>query len=213
MSRFLIGLLSCHKHRDRDLLALETWIPVARALGMRVVFLVGDGPGKWFPFQDGDYLHCPCPDTYPALPQKTRAFCRWALSQPDWTWLCKADNDTLIVPYRLQDCAQAIPEGVDYFGAEWKPKVAYASGGALFGLSRRATEIVARDLTARVGAEDLLVGKLLRRAGIPMHIDPRFVPFGNEQRRPLPDNGLITTHKIPDALWRETWAAFTPARI
>jgi hypothetical protein len=42
----------------------------------------------------------------------------------------------------------------------------------------------------------MLVGQVLRQAGIRLSIEPRFVPWGTMERRPRPDNDLITTHKV-----------------
>ena len=203
--RYLIGLLTCHAHRERDLLCLDTWVPVARQLGLRVVFLIGEGRFIQEPTLDGDYLRCPCPDDYRSLPMKTKVFCRWALTQPDWDILGKGDNDTLVIPERLAalDMGNAEYRGCEP-GSPWR---GYSSGGALYLLTRRAVEIVAERLKDQAGPEDQLVGRYLRRAGVKFTKDARFVPWGNAERRPMPDNHLITTHKIPESLWRETWAA------
>ena len=203
--RYLIGLLTCHAHRERDLLCLETWVPVARQLGMRVVFLIGEGRFIHDPTLDGDYLRCPCPDDYRSLPQRTRCFFRWALTQPDWDSVLKADNDSLVIPGRLAalDMGDAEYRGCEP-GHQWR---GYGSGGGGYLLTRRAVEIVAERLNDKTGAEDQLVGRYLRRAGVKFHQDARFVPWGSNDRRPKPDNDLITAHKIPESLWRETWEA------
>jgi len=199
----LIGLLTCHAHRERDALVDQTWKPVAEALGMRVVFLIGEGrdaPPTWL---DGDYLRIPCPDDYSHLPQRSAGFFRWALTQPDWQVCVKGDNDSLIIPERL---AAVSVEGVDYLGAEWKPGVNYASGGACYLLSRHATTIAAERLKERAGPEDLLVGKHLRRAGIKFTIDPRFDPWGRDP--PTPQNDKVTTHKLDRERWLACWGQF-----
>ena len=72
----------------------------------------------------------------------------------------------------------------------------YGSGGAGYFLSRRAAAIVAEKLTMATGAEDLLVGQILRAAGIPLSIEPRLIPFGSNERRPKKDNDLITLHGV-----------------
>lgn len=196
----LIGLLSCHAHRERDILCLDTWVPVARQLGLRVVFLVGDGrhaPATWL---DGDYLHCPCHDSYGALPGKSRAFFQWALTQPDWSHCVKADNDSLIIPERL---AAVDLVGVDYWGQE--PGIrwfGYASGAG-YALSRRAVEIASERLTEKQGSEDALVGKHLRRAGIPLTKDARVDPWG--KCPPTPGNHVVITHKLDRERWMACW--------
>jgi hypothetical protein len=199
----LIGLLSCHAHRERDLLVEQTWKPVAESLGMRVVFLVGDGrhaPATWL---DGDYLHCPCKDDYQSLPAKSAAFFRWANTLPDWTTTIKADNDSLIIPERLAAVQFA---GVDYWGQE--PGIhwwGYASGCG-YALSRRAVEHVAERMTERQGSEDLIVGRHLRRAGIPLTKDDRVDPWGKNP--PTPENHVVITHKLDQERWLACWGQF-----
>jgi hypothetical protein len=86
-------------------------------------------------------------------------------------------------------------------GAEWRPGVGYASGGAGYFLSRKAAAIVAERLASYpTGAEDLLVGRVLHSAGIEFSIDPRFVPFGSPDHRPRADNDLITLHAASEEL-------------
>ena len=161
-------------------------------IGMDAVFLLGvpnlPAPERW-----GDVLLLPCPDAYDNLPQRTRWFCRWALEQPGWDYLFKCDDDTFVAANRLTGYDAA---GRDYIGAEWRTGVGYGSGGGGYLLSRKAAEIVAEKLAQPVGAEDLLVGQVLREAGIPLSIEPRFVPFGDMIRRPAFGNDLITVHGV-----------------
>ena len=110
---------------------------------------------------------CPCPDDYPSLPQRTRWFCRWALAQNDWDYLFKCDDDTYVSITRLSLYDLA---GRDYVGAEWKPGVGYGSGGAGYFLSRKAATAVAERLEQPCGAEDALVGQVLRSAGLALSI-------------------------------------------
>lgn len=191
-SRILIGALSGWQHEDRRKACLRTWVADAEAAGIDVVFLLGC-PGLKKPQREGHLLRLPCPNDYPALPQRTRWFCRWALERADWDYLLKCDDDTYVCVRRLAayDLADR-----DYVGAEWWPGVRYGSGGAGYFLSRRAARIVAERLTRPHGAEDALVGRVLRRARVRLSIEPRLVPFGNTERRPRPDNDLITGHAL-----------------
>jgi len=160
---------------------------------MDAVFLLGAGEAVAAPVRIDDLLLLPCPDGYDALPQRTRAFCEWALARGDWDYLFKCDDDTYVAIDRL---AGFNPGRADYLGAEWTPGVEYASGGAGYLLSRRAAQIVAANLTAQTGAEDQLVGSVLRDAGVPFRKDDRFIAYGDRQRRPRPDNRMITTHAV-----------------
>jgi hypothetical protein len=195
-TRYLIGALSGWAYADRRKLCLETWFPDAAACGMDAVFLLGE-PAVLKPERHGPLLILPCPDAYRTLPQRTWQFVRWALARDDWDYLFKCDDDTYVSASRL---AAYDPQGRDYIGAEWRPNAGYGSGGAGYLLSRRAAEIVAGKTLAPLGAEDQLVGMRMRENGIPLTIDPRFVPWGSEERRPRADNDLITAHKFGDSL-------------
>ncbi len=223
--RILIGALSGWKYHDRRQRCLSTWMADGDRTGVQSVFLLGcpncTGPEELGPHA----LALPCPDDYPSLPQRTRWFCRWALggkdgapaqrvggrmkdecggmlhssfilppsSFPNWDYLFKCDDDTYVSIPRLLAYDLA---GRDYIGAEWRPGVGYGSGGAGYFLSRKAAGLVARELEQATGAEDLLVGEVLRAAGIRLSIDPRFVPFGSAEKRPRRDNDLITLHGV-----------------
>lgn len=193
MSRIIIGALSGWKYHDRRQRCLTTWMRDADELDVQAVFLLGC-PMIGQPEPLGLHaLACPCPDEYNTLPQRTLAFCRWALGQPNWDYLFKCDDDTYVSLPRLLAYDLA---GRDYIGAEWKPGVGYGSGGGGYFLSRKAAAIVAERLTQKTGAEDLLVGKMLREAGVAFSIEPRLVPFGSMDRRPMADNDLITLHGV-----------------
>lgn len=197
----IVGLLSCHAYTERQSLCRRTWIPAVQALGIDVVFLIG---GHDRVERRCDELWLPVPDTYRELPQKTIAFCKWAIQSTEATHLFKADDDTFIHPRRFTRFLAELPVNREYVGAEWRPRTRYASGGAGYVLSRRAAELVSKMHKLR-GAEDVEVGKYVQSKGVLFWIDRRFVPFGNEQKRPLPTNDLITTHKIPVNLWLDTW--------
>lgn len=197
----IVGLLACQALTDRRKLCRDTWLPEVQSLGIDVVFLIG---GHTHFERRGDELWLPCGDTYQQLPQKTTAFCRWATQETDATHLFKADDDTFIHPSRFAAFLAAVQPGQDYIGNEWKPRARYASGGAGYLLSRTAANIVAKMRKLR-GAEDVEVGYTMRNNGVQLRLDNRFTPFGNAQKRPLPTNDLITTHKIPVNLWLDTW--------
>jgi len=187
--RILIGALSGGAKTARRDACRATWLAGIDARDdVQCVFLRGD-PDLSKPELRGDELWLPCPDDYASLPQKTRWFCRWALANAQFEYLFKCDDDTYV---RLDRLLQ-VPSGLDYCG--WKlGKRNYASGGAGYLLSRRAAEIVARDVVEKTGPEDRLVGQHLHRAGIALVHDPRFRPWRKLSHIPKPDNDLITGH-------------------
>ena len=215
MSRILIGALSGWKYHERRGRCLSTWMADGDRCGVESVFLLGSSTAAR-PERVGPHaLVLPCPDDYSSLPQRTMWFCRWALGEEerekggggeggrellapaDWDYLFKCDDDTYISVPRLLAYAASELAGRDYVGAEWRPGVGYGSGGAGYFLSRRAAAIVAERLEPhKTGAEDLLVGQVLRSAGVCFSIEPQLVPFGSMEHRPKKDNNLITLHGV-----------------
>ncbi len=235
MTRILIGALSGWKYYERRQRCLATWMADADQLGVESVFLLGCPSATRPELIGPHALALPCPDDYPSLPQRTRWFCRWALEERcqvrgercqeerdqaglslsplPWDYLFKCDDDTYVSIPRLLAYAEHLlslspnPSHLspDYVGAEWKPGVAYGSGGAGYFLSRPTAATVAERLTHTTGVEDLLVGKILCDAGIQLSIEPRLVPFGSMERRPRRDNDLITVHGC-SASWEPSHA-------
>jgi hypothetical protein len=191
-NRILIGALSAASYDDRRQNCLDTWMVTAAEVGIDAVFLLGD-PGLSEPKREERNLWLPVPDEYQDLPQKTQAFCVWAISRPDWDYLFKCDDDTAISIRRLL----AYPtNGADYIGAKWKPSVTYASGGAGYLLSREAARIVSEGLRRTRGPEDLFVGEVLLEAGLDLRTEPKFIPWGKMHHRPAAGNGYITAHAV-----------------
>lgn len=182
----LIGVFSASGNTARRQACRDTWVGQAAAhQGTDVVFVIGD-PTRSAPHRDGDLLMLPCSDDYAALPQKTRGLCQWALDTAQVDRLLKCDDDTYVAVDRLSD----LPLRADYLGCKLRH---YASGGAGYLLSRTAASIVARDLLAKTGCEDLLAGRVLSAAGIQLTSDRRFRAWP-EHGMPRPGNNLITGH-------------------
>lgn len=177
------------KRRQRCLNGWMGNVPGFRKLD--AVFCMGV-PNLVKPERQGCMLFLPCPNAYQHLPQRTRFLCEWALQRDDWEWLFKTDDDCRLNLSRLVN--YPFPPGADYIGAEWRPGVGYGSGNGYF-LSRRAATIIAEhlcDLRHEAGAEDLLVGQILRKAGIPLVVDnERFHVLAGLDERPGPDNNWV----------------------
>lgn len=193
MPKVIIGALQKVDHFARLLRCRSTWMADAAKLDVQSMFLVGAGREVAQPVLSGDFCLLPCPDAYPTLPQRTRWWCRWALAQEGWDYLFKCDSDTYVSLPRLL-CYPT--NGAHYVGGEWQKGVGYGSGGAGYFLSRTAAHIVATKLLAETGAEDLLVGQVLKEAGIPFTLEPRLIAFGSMERRPRRGNDLITVHGV-----------------
>ena len=200
--RIIIGALAGNQYDDRQQRCRNSWFRDALATeDIRAFFLFGrNSQGVTEPKLNGDELYLPCPNAYGSLPQRTNWFCRWALTIPGWKYLFKCDDDTYVSIPRLAayDTAER-----PYIGGEWQKGRRYGSGGGGYFLSRAAAQIIANQLRINMGNEDELVGAILAAAGVLFHDDQRFVGFGNPQKRPKPDNDIITAHGIsPELFWR-----------
>ena len=188
MNRVLVGVFTAWQFQNRRRRVRETWMRDLQGLaGVDAVFLFGTLQIPT-PERAGDMLFLPCPNSYPHLPQRTRLFCQWALTQPDWDVLVKIDDDCRLSVDRLMAYDM---KGADYIGAEWKPGVGYGSGNG-YVLSRRAASVVAEKLANWEGCEDVLVGQVLREAGIPLTIDnEHFHVLAEPNDAPGPHNNWI----------------------
>lgn len=225
--QIIIGVLSSidSTYQNRRQRCEASWLPVLENVGIEVVFLVGTGndadsePKVVKPCDHGRIgteLQIPCADDYESLPQKTAAFCRWAIKNRKFTHLFKCDDDTYIVPKRLLEYDLT---DTQYTGYEWESgyakvplegsvnKFSYASGGAGYFLDEQAAAVISENMLEPEGVEDMLVGEHLIRAGISLKADPRFVAYSSEAHSPTPENNHITGH-AHDGLWHRhnaTW--------
>ena len=207
--KLVIGLLSCSKHDDRDELVRLTWKKKATELAISVYFLRG-GAAEFC--QDGDTLYFPVPDDYICLPQKTRAWMKWAVENTDASAVFKADNDSWVCAERLLDFATK-NANLDLWGNEPGGRFrGYPSGGGGYGVSRRAASVLAEYMDAPSGAEDVIATQVLKAHGIrPFFPKPRkFISWGIDalDRRPHPTNSIITTHQISNELWHKIYQEF-----
>lgn len=210
--RILIGVLTGWQFRKRRERCQRTWMAeenLARFPDIDVVFLFGCLSAVK-PERQGRCLFLPCPNNYQALPQRTRWFCEWALTQPDWDYLFKCDDDIRLDLGRL---ANYDTGGADYIGHPmiFKPdmqghlpteaelvrgKQLFASGPGYF-LSRRAASLVALKLPADIsaeGSEDRMVGLALAEAGIPLRFErTRFHVLARPGEEPGPNNDWVYT--------------------
>lgn len=202
--RLVICVLSAQRYEERRQACRETWFQEAAACpGVEIVFVVGGGPSLSKAVRTDDMLHLPCPDDYESLPQKVHQFFLWAVATYDFDFVFKCDDDTYVRVPRIM--AYALGDR-DYVGSDIG---GYASGGAGYFVSQRAARKLATDLRGRrTGAEDLIVGEVLRRRGFVLGNTGLLAPFLAPTTFPSPDNHLITGHHIDPQGMRRIHAPF-----
>ena len=162
MTKRIVGVVSCHalRHYEDDI--RSTWaqeIPPDVSLKF---FL-----GRPMVVPSTDEVLLDVSDKWEGITQKCVEMYRWALEQ-GFTYLWKCDLDTFVRPQQLLGSGL---ETFDWVGGQndW-----FASGGAGYGLSKRAMEYVASHPVRETCAEDLHTAQALTGAGISLHADPRF---------------------------------------
>ncbi len=194
MPRVLYLMLSCLKRRERAAAALEAW--GARVRGGSRVAIAGDDA---LAAAQPEHEVWPCvkagspEDDYWALPRKVLDGFRRALLATAWDFVFKLDDDTFVVPERLEavldELDPARPMYVGGDGAEassdWEhvraPATALAPGstpfkfrmyhgGAGYALTREALTTAwpaLEEELSQAGWEDGRVGLAMHRAGVP----------------------------------------------
>lgn len=203
-TQVVIAAVSCRQHAERRNLARHGWMrQLSRRPEVDAFFVIGTGANGPPALRIDDLLLVPCPDDYEALAQKTRLLCDWALATYRFEHLFKCDDDTFVHVGRLLDAG--FP-GADYIGDNHGPRTRaeygnnihdYAHGGAGYLLTPRAARIVAETMPPeQTGHEDLVVGRLLLKEGIPLRTDNRFRHDYDVAALPKPTNNIITAHRV-----------------
>jgi hypothetical protein len=162
----LIAIPSCHVLRHYQQVIRETWGKDVPA-GVDLRFFLGNRAGihdsSFHPYA-ADEVKLDCGDALGDLTKKCVAMFSWALAQGyEYTW--KVDLDTLVRP-------SALPTGAyDWIGGQ---NSHFASGGAGYGLSKRAMELVVNWPVTQTCAEDLHNAEALLHAGVQLQADARF---------------------------------------
>jgi hypothetical protein len=209
--RVLIGILSCHQRTPGPQAQRQTWIKEAVRLGIEYRFFLGGLPQTTAvdPRRPAevrargesrikllyDQVFLDVPDTYPQLPQKTRALIRWAYER-GYDFVFKCDDDTYVCPDRLlksgfeKSSYSGFVRTTSIFGKG--KEVEHAQGGAGYWLSRKTMELVLWNDETMEGAEDINIARLLRALGVVPSHDPRYRP--DMRSVPAPWNEQITAH-------------------
>lgn len=199
----IVAIKSCIKYEPRRAACLQTWLPELDWADF--FFITGNPtPGMGGPTIT-DTLACNVSDEFANIAPKIRCACMYALdNNAEHLFVC--DDDTYVRSDRL---LQSGFQKHDYVGflrvgpLGYNGDVPYAQGSAYW-LSARAMELIILSPEMREGViDDGAVGRaLVDKVGF-VH-DWRYEPgpfWAN--RRPLPQNNIITTHKcLPDEMPR-----------
>jgi hypothetical protein len=185
----LIGICSCHQNAAKQAAVRKTWF-MRLPPGVSAVFFIGAGNVSF----ERDVISLRAPDDYNGLPQKVRAFFRYALAHFEFDYLFKCDDDTYVLPERLFGLLKLKPGFVG--SLDWWPS--HADGGAGYLLSREAVRFVADEPYPKAGPEDVWVTRTLRSAGIEFQGSPLL----KYDYREFPEahNRLITAHHCSPAI-------------
>lgn len=192
-TRWLIGVFSGIDKHARRAACLETWFgqmmrePPTECYP---VWLMGN-PQLTEPKLEGHTLWLPCRDEYKWLPAKTKYFCQWAAQNVEFEHLLKCDDDTYVAWDRLK---KFIPPG-PFVGRNVRN---YPNGGAGYILNKAAAKVAGEVMPNAEGAEDLLIGQLLPKAGFSLTESSRFGHSHMDIESPIPTNNMITGHE-----WRD----------
>jgi hypothetical protein len=199
--KILIAITSAHANADRRRVIRETWL---RELPPEVspVFVLGQGPE----LPENDLLHLPVPDSRGALPRRTSAFIKHALCSMSFDFLFKCEDDTFVVPKRLQAFATS---NLDFVGSTRSfSRAGTIPEGAGIWLSRRAAEILAQTLPPLWGQDGEWIQHVLKKAGISLTRSSQLIP--DSSAWPDSGNNLITCHWVDGAMMRAIQRALEP---
>lgn len=206
----LVGICT-HAGSHRKQACRRTWMrDGATYPDLEIVFFQG---GASHAHRVGDTVHLPVSDDYKSLDTKVVRFLAYCMEEFEFEHVFKCDDDTYVHLPRLMATNLA---GIDYAGFDYRGRGS-ATGGGGYWLSRRAAQIVTDAVSHGPGIdEDVLVGFVLRRAGVTLHHLPSLPP-GLEKpydprRAPLPWNEQVTGHYVsPEQMYavRAQWAALS----
>jgi|SRR5271157_5123812 len=170
MPKALIAIATCHPYEDRVRIQRETWGKDNTGWA-DVRFFYGRGARR-DPLPDEVFLDCR--DDYEGLPEKVRAVHAWSLEH-GYEHTFKCDDDTFLY---LDVLGGSGYQSHDYTGRERVASggypATYASGGAGYWLSARASKIIAGSPMTDDWAEDRWVANTLLAHGITCRSDEQY---------------------------------------
>jgi hypothetical protein len=156
--RRLIVVPSCHALRHYEQTIRDTW---GKDAEVDLRFFLGNPQVALAP----DEVFLDVGDGWSDITKKCVAMFQWALGY-EFVW--KVDLDTFVRPKQLLGAGL---ESFDWVGGR---NSFFASGGAGYGLSRRAMEYVVSHPINTTCEEDVHTARALLEQGIELHADPRF---------------------------------------
>jgi len=188
----------------------ETWAKDIEPFKEHVTlkFFYGKPPGGYPRQPLADEVFLEVPDDYEHLIEKTRAICRWALSN-GWEWCFKCDDDTGVYVERLIGELMT-SRGMQYGGYRHGN---ICSGGPGYWMSKTAMKFVGHRADRKhQWAEDVNTGLILNNEGIEaLHLDGHqpgfadhwFFPKGFDPNRDM--TGVVAFHAVQPEVMREWW--------
>lgn len=190
MLKTLIAIPSCHALRHYEQAIRDTWgkdVPAEVTLR----FFLGNPSVDLQP----DEVHLDCGDSLADLTHKCVVMFRWALAQ-GYEYVWKVDLDTLVRP-------TALPTGAhNWVGGQ---NGHFASGGAGYGLSKHAMELVVGWPVTQTCAEDLHNAEALLHAGMQLHHDSRFKFIPGATLEPEDVTYHLSSVRAWDAKYQVSW--------
>jgi len=183
----LLAIPSCFSLKHWHTVVRSTW--GQDVLGADLRFFIG------YPPENSDEIQVDSPDDLQGLTHKVVGTFKWALNH-GYTYVWKLDLDTLVRPKLLSGLEQH-----DWVGGQ---NSFFASGGAGYGLSKRAMEIVIAHPIEHGPAEDVNTAHALISKGIALHHNPHFLFIPGETLK----EDTITYHLSSVKAWD---AKATPA--
>ena len=187
-----LAIKSCHKHADRRLAQLDTWL---KGIDADFFFIIGNPtPGNGGPVIN-DSLACDVSDAFENIAPKVLYACEYALGA-NITNLFVCDDDTYVVYERLMKCGF---ENFDYLGfVRNYGDTPYMQGSSYWLSERSMDRIVKYKAHMRDGVpDDVAVGRCLY-GEVPFTHEHRFAvgeTYPETNRWPRRDNDIISCHK------------------
>jgi len=184
----LIAVVTCAPHVLHRNVIRETWMPLVK--GADVKFFFGHTATQ------GDEVQVDCDDSYEGLPSKVRSIVRWSLDN-GYDYMFKCDDDVVLKPEKVLHSTSA-----DFIGHKNDSRQYPIPFGFLYGMSKRAMQLVAEEPLPSNNNDEAWVTAVLGRAGIKLQHDPRYVMYTGQRDEFIPNK--------PKVLRAPPRARFTP---